>query len=50
MSLVTMIFPAVWERIGMAYMMPMGLFEVSLGFWLLIKGLRNPSFSTPPAK
>ena len=28
--------------IGMAYMMPMGLYEVGLGLWLLIKGLRSP--------
>ena len=42
MTLVTMVFPAVWARIGMAYMMPMGLFEVGLGLWLLIKGLREP--------
>ena len=46
MTVVTMIFPVVWQRIGMAYMLPMGLFEVSLGFWLLIKGLSTPSVST----
>ena len=40
MSLVTMVFPVVWDRVGMAYMMPMGLYEVGLGFWLLFKGLR----------
>jgi hypothetical protein len=28
--------------IGMAYMAPMGLYEVGLGFWLLFKGLRLP--------
>jgi hypothetical protein len=27
---------------GMAYMMPMGLYEFGLGFWLLIKGIRPP--------
>jgi hypothetical protein len=43
MSLVTMVFPVVWERVGMAYMMPMGLYEVGLGLWLLIKGLKAPS-------
>lgn len=46
MTLVTMIFPVVWARIGMAYMMPMGLFEVSLGFWLLIKGLKPSATAT----
>jgi hypothetical protein len=40
MSLVTMVFPVVWDRVGMLYMMPMGLYEVGLGLWLLIKGLR----------
>ena len=33
--------------IGMSYMMPMGLYEVGLGFWLLIKGIRTTS--TQPA-
>ena len=33
-------FPAL-GRVGMAYMMPMGLYEVGLGFWLLIKGLKE---------
>jgi Domain of unknown function (DUF4386) len=41
MSLVTMVFPVVWDRVGMAYMMPMGLYEVGLGFWLLIKGIKT---------
>jgi hypothetical protein len=41
-SLATMVFPRVWEVLGMAYMMPMGLYEVGLGLWLLIKGLREP--------
>lgn len=41
-SLATMVFPRVWEVMGMAYMMPMGLYEVGLGLWLLIKGLREP--------
>jgi hypothetical protein len=43
MSLVTMVFPVVWDRVGMAYMMPMGLYEVGLGFWLLIKGINVPT-------
>jgi Domain of unknown function (DUF4386) len=42
-SLATMVYPRVWEVMGMAYMMPMGLYEVGLGLWLLIKGLREPS-------
>ncbi len=42
MSLVTMVFPTVWDRVGMLYMMPMGLYEVGLGLWLLVKGLKAP--------
>lgn len=45
MSLVTMVFPVVWDRVGMAYMMPMGLYEIGLGLWLLIKGLQEPSLT-----
>ena len=41
-SLATMVFPRVWEVMGMAYMMPMGLYEVGLGLWLLVKGLKAP--------
>jgi hypothetical protein len=36
------VFPGLWV-IGMSYMMPMGLYEVGLGFWLLIKGIRTPT-------
>ena len=43
MSLVTMVFPRVYAVLGMSYMMPMGLYEVGLGLWLLIKGLKAPS-------
>jgi hypothetical protein len=46
MSLVTMVFPVVWDRVGMAYMMPMGLYEVGLGLWLLVKGLKAPSLTS----
>ena len=41
-SLATMVFPRVWEVMGMAYMMPMGFYEVGLGLWLLIKGIQAP--------
>ncbi|HWM23430.1 MAG TPA: DUF4386 domain-containing protein [Chthoniobacterales bacterium] len=43
MTLVTMVFPRVYEVLGMSYMMPMGLYEVGLGFWLLIKGIKAPT-------
>ncbi|HEX8680614.1 MAG TPA: DUF4386 domain-containing protein [Chthoniobacterales bacterium] len=42
MSLVTIVFPRVYEVLGMSYMLPMGLYEVGLGLWLLIKGLKTP--------
>jgi hypothetical protein len=41
-SLAIIVFPGLGV-IGMSYMMPMGLYEVGLGFWLLIKGIRAPS-------
>jgi hypothetical protein len=43
MSLVTMVFPVVWDRVGMLYMIPMGFYEIGLGVWLLVKGLKTPS-------
>lgn len=42
MSLLTIVFPRVYAVLGMSYMLPLGLFEVGLGFWLLIKGLKPP--------
>jgi hypothetical protein len=41
-SLAIIVFPGLGV-IGMSYMMPMGLYEVALGFWLLIKGIRASS-------
>jgi len=41
-TLAIIVFPRL-GAIGMAYMMPMGLYEVGLGFWLLIKGIKAPS-------
>ena len=40
-TLAVMIFPALGAVMGMAYMAPMGVYEVTLGFWLLIKGIRQ---------
>jgi hypothetical protein len=42
MSLALIAFPDL-SVIGMAHMMPMGLYEFGLGFWLLIKGIRLPA-------
>jgi hypothetical protein len=41
-TLAVILFPGL-GAIGMTYMMPMGLYEVGLGFWLLIKGIRQPA-------
>ena len=40
-TLAIIVFPGL-GIIGMSYMMPMGLYEVGLGFWLLIKGVKVP--------
>jgi len=37
-----MVFPNLGRVIGMAYMGPMGIYEVGLGLWLLVKGIRAP--------
>ena len=42
MSLAIVVFPTL-SKLGLTYMMPMGLYEFGLGFWLLIKGIRTPS-------
>jgi hypothetical protein len=39
MSLALIVFPGL-SAMGMIYMMPMGLYEFGLGFWLLIRGIR----------
>lgn len=41
-TLANIVFPRVGDVMGMAYMMPMGLYEVGLGLWLLIKGVQAP--------
>lgn len=46
-SFTFILFPRVWAMIFPAYMMPLGLFEVTMGFWLLFKGLRPPMATTP---
>lgn len=42
MSLMIIVFPRL-KALGITYMLPMGLYEFGLGFWLLIKGIRAPS-------
>ena len=49
MSLAIIVFPTLY-KLGITYMMPMGLYEFSLGFWLLIKGIQTlPPKIGPPA-
>jgi hypothetical protein len=39
-TLLVFLFPSV-SRVGMAYMVPMFFYEVGLGVWLMMKGLRE---------
>jgi hypothetical protein len=40
-TLAIIVFPAL-GAVGMAYMMPMGFYEVGLGLWLLVRGIKAP--------
>lgn len=42
-TLAIMVFPALGV-VGLSYMAPMFIFEVGMGLWLLIKGLRVPTW------
>jgi len=46
-SFALIIFPAVAHIAGLGYMAPLGVFEVTMGFWLLIKGLRPSAVAVP---
>lgn len=41
-TLAIMVFPGL-GAVGLAYMMPMGIYEVGLGLWLLVKGINFPA-------
>jgi len=41
-GLAIMVFPRLADVLTLAYMMPLGIFEVTLGLWLLLKGVRAP--------
>lgn len=45
MAIGILIWPPLYGRVGMAYMAPMGAYEIALGLWLLIRGIatRDPS-------
>ena len=38
----TIVFPGL-RVLGLSYMMPLGLYEVGLGLWLIFKGIRAPA-------
>jgi hypothetical protein len=40
-GLAIMVFPSL-SAVGLTYMLPLGIYEVTLGFWLLVKGIRAP--------
>lgn len=42
-ALVVVVYPPFYGMVTMAYMAPMGLYEIGLGFWLLIRGIRLPA-------
>jgi Domain of unknown function (DUF4386) len=39
-TLVILVVPALGQILGLTYMAPMGIYEVGLGVWLLVRGLR----------
>jgi len=40
-ALAIVVEPGVYGTVTMAYMLPMGLYEIGLGLWLLIRGIRS---------
>lgn len=42
MALGIIVWPPLYGIVTMAYMAPMGLYEIGLGLWLLIRGIRLP--------
>lgn len=43
MALGIIVWPPLYAMVTMAYMAPMGLYEIGLGLWLLILGIRLPA-------
>ena len=41
-TLAIIVFPSLGNVMGLAYMAPMGIYEVGLGLWLLVKGIQAP--------
>lgn len=46
-TLAIIVIPSLGVSLGLTYMMPMGIYEVGLGLWLLSKGLQEPATSSP---
>ena len=44
-GLAIMVFPNLADILKLTYMMPLGIFEVTLGLWLLFRGVRAPAGS-----
>lgn len=38
-----LVWPPLFAMLTMAYMAPMGLYEIGLGLWLLVRGIRSPT-------
>jgi len=47
-SFAYVVFPEVLTGIALVYFAPIFAFELTMGFWLLIKGLRSPGISVTP--
>ena len=41
--LAVMVVPGLAAVVTLAYMAPMGVYELTLGFWLLLRGIRTPA-------
>ncbi len=46
-NLAAIVWPGVARATGLAYMMPLGVFEIGMGLWLLFRGLKPPVVATP---
>ena len=46
-SLVFIIFPNLWKTLEPGYFAPLGVFEITMGFWLLLRGLRPSGLLSP---
>lgn len=41
-TLAILVFPSLGEVMGLAYMAPLGIYEVGVGLWLVVKGIQSP--------